>query len=74
MKESIAPRNMISREDFLELERRCGGPIGAAERAGVDYTTWWRWREGRIALKISTQKHLAMMLQTCRLPFQQSAG
>lgn len=68
---SITSRNMITREDFIELERRLGGPVAAAESAGVKYPTWYRYREGLLSLTPSKQKLIAMMLQTSRLPLGQ---
>ena len=70
MTKSVAPRNAITRDDFLSLEKIHGGPSETARVAGVHRSTWWRWREGRLDLRPRDQKLIAMMLQTSRKAFQ----
>jgi len=60
--------NNFSKEDFVEIERRLGGPVNAARSAGVSYPTWYRWREGRISLSESRKKLLLLLLHTTRMP------
>jgi hypothetical protein len=67
----ITQRNRkITRDDFVELERRLGGPVSAARVAGVTYVTWYRCREGLQELSPSRQKLIELMLHSTRRPLQ----
>ena len=45
------------------LEKFLGGPVAAAKAAGVQYVTWYRWRNGLRGITPQTSRMLDMMLK-----------
>jgi len=69
---SITRRNeKFGKPEFLELQRRFGGPYELSRALGVAYATLYRWREGQLRVTRSRELALWRLYHSTRSPFQE---
>lgn len=58
---------METKQLMIRIEESFGGPVAAARAVGVDFSTWYRWREGAYDVPSPMRKLLGLLAERQKL-------